>query len=85
MIGADEHGLSEKAREQPTLIEQAARRMNEMSGTLLDFTRLRFRGSLPVTVEREIVRAPGGTIDVRSTRDLTTFAVRLPRTAPGSP
>jgi len=33
------------------LIEQAARRMNEMIGTLLDFTQLRFRGSLPVVAE----------------------------------
>ena len=44
-------GLSDRAREQLGMIEQAARRMNEMIGTLLDFTRLRFHGSLPVTVE----------------------------------
>jgi PAS domain S-box-containing protein len=43
--------LSDKAREQLGLIEQAARRMNEMIGTLLDFTRLRFHGALPVAVE----------------------------------
>ncbi|HZS39989.1 MAG TPA: ATP-binding protein [Polyangia bacterium] len=43
--------MSDKAREQLGLIEQAARRMNEMIGTLLDFTRLRFHGSLPVAVE----------------------------------
>jgi PAS domain S-box-containing protein len=55
-----EDGLSETARDQLTLIEQAARRMNEMIGTLLDFTRLRFHGSLPVAVEEidldELVR-----------------------------
>jgi signal transduction histidine kinase len=39
-----EGGLSDRAREQLGLIEQAARRMNEMIGTLLDFTRLRFQG-----------------------------------------
>jgi PAS domain S-box-containing protein len=44
-------GMSDKACEQLGLIEQAARRMNEMIGTLLDFTRLRFHGSLPVAVE----------------------------------
>jgi PAS domain S-box-containing protein len=52
--------LSDKAQEQLGLIEQAARRMNEMIGTLLDFTRLRFHGSLPVAVEEidldELVR-----------------------------
>jgi PAS domain S-box-containing protein len=46
-----EDGLSDKAREQLGLIEQSARRMNEMIGTLLDFTRLRFQGSLPIAVE----------------------------------
>jgi PAS domain S-box-containing protein len=55
-----EDGLSDNAREQLALIEQAARRMNEMIGTLLDFTRLRFDGSLPVAVEEidldELVR-----------------------------
>jgi PAS domain S-box-containing protein len=40
----------EKTRQQLALIEQSARRMNEMIGTLLDFTRLRFHGSLPVTL-----------------------------------
>jgi PAS domain S-box-containing protein len=44
-------GMSDKTCEQLGLIEQAARRMNEMIGTLLDFTRLRFHGSLPVAVE----------------------------------
>ena len=43
--------LSDKARDQLVMIEQSARRMNEMIGTLLDFTRLRFDGSLPVAVE----------------------------------
>jgi signal transduction histidine kinase len=55
-----EDGMSEKAHEQLGLIEQAARRMNEMIATLLDFTRLRFDGSLPVAVEEidldELVR-----------------------------
>ncbi|MCU1278538.1 MAG: multi-sensor signal transduction histidine kinase [bacterium] len=46
-----EEGLSEPAREHLALIEQAARRMNEMIGTLLDFTRLRFHGSLPVAAQ----------------------------------
>jgi signal transduction histidine kinase len=53
-------GLGDKAREQLGLIEQAARRMNEMIGALLDFTRLRFQGSLPVAFEEfdldELVR-----------------------------
>jgi PAS domain S-box-containing protein len=43
--------LNDKTREGLGLIEQSARRMNEMIGTLLDFTRLRFHGSLPVTIE----------------------------------
>jgi phosphoserine phosphatase RsbU/P len=43
--------LSDKARDKLGVIEQSARRMNEMIGTLLDFTRLRFQGSLPVAVE----------------------------------
>jgi signal transduction histidine kinase len=55
-----EDGMSDKACEQLGLVEQAARRMNEMIGTLLDFTRLRFHGSLPVAVEEtdldELVR-----------------------------
>jgi signal transduction histidine kinase len=42
---------TDKAREKLVVIEQSARRMNEMIGTLLDFTRLRFHGSLPVAVE----------------------------------
>src|SRR5713101_2668015 len=37
---------------------------------------------LGLFIVREIVRAHGGTIDVRSCDDLTTFAVTLPRTAP---
>jgi PAS domain S-box-containing protein len=53
-------GLGEKTCERLGLIEQAARRMNEMIGTLLDFTRLRFHGSLPVAAEEidldELVR-----------------------------
>jgi PAS domain S-box-containing protein len=53
-------GMSDKAREKLGVLEQSARRMNEMIGTLLDFTRLRFHGSLPVTVEEidldELVR-----------------------------
>jgi signal transduction histidine kinase len=36
---------------------------------------------LGLFIVREIVRAHGGTIDVRSRDDLTTFAVTLPRTA----
>jgi signal transduction histidine kinase len=55
-----EDGMSDKARERLGVIEQSARRMNEMIGTLLDFTRLRFHGSLPVAVEEidldELVR-----------------------------
>ena len=43
--------MSDKAREALGLIEQSARRMNEMINTLLDFTRSRFHGSLPVAVE----------------------------------
>src|SRR5260370_12921951 len=46
-----EKGLSDKTREGLGQIERSARRMNEMIGTLLDFTRLRFHGSLPVAVE----------------------------------
>jgi signal transduction histidine kinase len=53
-------GMSDKACGQLAVIEQAARRMNEMIATLLDFTRLRFHGSLPVAVEEidldELVR-----------------------------
>jgi signal transduction histidine kinase len=37
---------------------------------------------LGLFIVREIVRAHRGTIDVRSADDLTTFAVKLPRTAP---
>jgi len=44
--------LTGRARQQLGFIEQAARRMNEMIGTLLDFTRLRFHGSLPIVVAR---------------------------------
>jgi phosphoserine phosphatase RsbU/P len=36
---------------------------------------------LGLFIVREIVRAHGGTIDVRSADDLTTFAVGLPRIA----
>jgi len=50
LLHGDE-GMSGKAREKLRVIEQSARRMNEMIGTLLDFTRLRFHGSLPVAVE----------------------------------
>ena len=50
LMGA-EASVSDKARELLGVIEQAARRMNEMIGTLLDFTRLRARGALPVEVE----------------------------------
>ena len=46
-----EDGMSDKAREKLGVLEQSARRMNEMIGTLLDFTRLRFHGSLPVVAE----------------------------------
>ena len=56
-----EDGMSDKGREKLVVIEQSARRMNEMIGTLLDFTRLRFHGSLPVAAEEidldELVRA----------------------------
>jgi signal transduction histidine kinase len=45
------HGLTDKGREQAWQIEQVARRMNEMIGALLDCTRLRFQGSVPVAVE----------------------------------
>jgi len=44
--------LSDAARKQLGFIEHAARRMNEMIGTLLDFTRLRFHGSLPIARAR---------------------------------
>src|SRR5258708_33177076 len=44
-------GMSDRAREKLGVIEQSARRMNEMIGTLLDFTRLRFHGALPVAVK----------------------------------
>jgi PAS domain S-box-containing protein len=44
--------LNEKMRKQLGFIGQATRRMNEMIGTLLDFTRLRFHGSLPITLAR---------------------------------
>jgi PAS domain S-box-containing protein len=44
--------LSNKASKQVGFIEQAARRMNEMIGTLLDFTRLRFHGSLPIALDK---------------------------------
>jgi PAS domain S-box-containing protein len=43
--------LSDKASKQLGHIEQAALRMNEMIGTLLDFTRLRFHGSLPIALD----------------------------------
>ena len=46
-----EDGVSDKAREKLRVLEQSAHRMNEMIGTLLDFTRLRFHGSLPVVAE----------------------------------
>jgi PAS domain S-box-containing protein len=49
MLGGEQ---TEKARKQLGFVEQAARRMNEMIGTLLDFTRLRFHGSLPIAVVR---------------------------------
>jgi phosphoserine phosphatase RsbU/P len=39
---------------------------------------------LGLFIVREIVRAHGGTIDVRSHDNLTTFAVTLPRVAPFS-
>jgi signal transduction histidine kinase len=39
---------------------------------------------LGLFIVRQIVRAHGGTIDVRSCDDLTTFAITLPRTAPPS-
>jgi PAS domain S-box-containing protein len=55
-----EDGMSDKARERLGVIERSARRMNEMIGALLDFTRLRFHGSLPVAIEEidlhELVR-----------------------------
>jgi PAS domain S-box-containing protein len=55
-----EDGMSDKARERLRVIDQSTRRMNEMIGTLLDFTRLRFHGSLPVAVQEidldELVR-----------------------------
>ena len=58
MSGQDE--LSDKMRGRLAVIEQSARRMNEMIGTLLDFTRLRFHGSLPITLAEisldEVVR-----------------------------
>jgi PAS domain S-box-containing protein len=46
-----EDGIGDKAGEKLKVIELSARRMNEMIGTLLDFTQLRFRGSLPVATE----------------------------------
>jgi signal transduction histidine kinase len=44
--------LTDKMRKQLGFIAQATRRMNEMIGTLLDFTRLRFQGSLPIVPAR---------------------------------
>src|SRR5580704_2774604 len=49
MLGGN---ISDKARTQLGFIEQATRRMNEMIGTLFDFTRLRFHGSLPISLAR---------------------------------
>ncbi|MCU1281565.1 MAG: multi-sensor signal transduction histidine kinase [bacterium] len=53
-------GLSDGPLEHVTLMERSARRMNEMIDTLLDFTRLRFHGSLPIVREEidldELVR-----------------------------
>jgi PAS domain S-box-containing protein len=46
-----EEGMSNKTREKLAVLEQSARRMDEMIGTLLDFTRLRVHGSLPVVAE----------------------------------
>jgi PAS domain S-box-containing protein len=40
-------GLDGRAQEGLRRIEQSAKRMNEMIGTILDFTQLRFRGGLP--------------------------------------
>ena len=44
-------GMSDKTREKLAVLEHSARRMDEMIGTLLDFTRLRVHGSLPVVAE----------------------------------
>ena len=43
--------VPEKVHEGLSRIEHAAQRMTEMIGTLLDFTLLRARGELPITVE----------------------------------
>jgi len=49
-------------------------------------SRTRRRGlGLGLFIVREIVRAHGGSIDVRSLEDLTTFVVTLPRTSSSSP
>ena len=70
-------GLSDKAREEVEIIEQAARRMNAMIGTLLDFTRLRFHGSLPVTIEEvdlgELVR--GVVAELQAAHDTREIAL----------
>jgi PAS domain S-box-containing protein len=47
-----EEGLTDKTREKLAVVEQSAQRMDEMIGTLLDFTRLRVHGSLPVVAEQ---------------------------------
>jgi PAS domain S-box-containing protein len=49
MLGGE---LTDRARKQLDFVEQTARRMNEMIGTLLDVTRLRFHGALPITLAR---------------------------------
>ena len=53
--------LSENVRNGLQRIDQSARRMAEMIGTVLDFTRTRFRGSIPVVRQKmdmqELTRA----------------------------
>ncbi|MDB4969693.1 MAG: multi-sensor signal transduction histidine kinase [Myxococcales bacterium] len=75
--------LSENAKEGLRRIERSAERMNEMIGTILDFTNLRFRGAPRLSVEavqldvlaRTIVDElrvahPGRTIEIDAQGDL---------------
>ncbi len=78
-----QNGVSDHAREGLKRIEQSAQRMNEMIGTILDFTQLRFRGPPPLSlthveldaVARAIVDElrvahPGRTIEIAAAGDL---------------
>ncbi len=77
------NGVSDKTKEGLQRIHQSAERMEEMIGTILEFTRLRFRGPPPLSIEtveldaitRTIVDElriahPGRAIDVKAEDDL---------------